>query len=96
MAQNLDIHQSASRLALSYQALLTAYTELSQLRVDWPKELDDYLYDEKYRGLTAGEFADVVIGALEVLKDPLHQLSRDSHSLSNDLFRVGRGDGFRV
>lgn len=96
MADHLDIHQTATHLGLTYQALLTAYSELAQTRLNWPKELDEYLYDEKYGELKAGEFADLVITALEELKDPLQQLAQDSHSLSSDLFRVGRGDGFRV
>ena len=96
MATQLDIHQAATHLALAHQALQTAYCELAQLQVNWPKELNEYLYDEEYGGVKAEELVDEIVRFLDKTSRPFHELTTDSRDLSHDLLRVGRGDGFRV
>ena len=96
MADQLDIHQTATSLALVHTALQTAYCELSQTQVNWPKELNEYLYDEEYGGVKAEELVDKIVRFLDEINRPYWELTTDSRDLSNDLLRVGRGDGFRV
>lgn len=96
MADHLQIHQTATRLALAHQALQTAYSELGQMQVDWPKELNEYLYDEQYGDLKAEELVDLIVRFLDEVNRPFSKLATDSRDLSHDLLRVGRGDGFRV
>ena len=96
MADQLDIHQTTTRLALTYQSVATAQRSLSGVRENWPSELNEYLHDEKYGGMNVDDFTDRVLTSLEEISGPLSQLSKDLYSLSNDLISVGRGDGFRV
>ena len=96
MADQLDIHQTATHLAVVYQALQTAYCELAQTQINWPKELNEYLYDEEYGGVKAEELVDKIVRFLDETSRPFHELTTDSRDLSHDLMRVGRGDRIRV
>ena len=96
MADQLDVHQTATHLALAHTALQTAYSELAQTQINWPKELNEYLYDEKYGGVKAEELVDEIVRFLDKTCRPFHELTTASRDLSHDLLRVGRGDGFRV
>lgn len=96
MANQLDVHQTATSIALAHQALQTAYCELAQMQVDWPKELNEYLYDEEYGGVKAEELVNRIVRFLDEINRPYWQLTTDCRDLSYDLLRVGRGDGFRV
>ena len=96
MPEKLSVHEAARSLSTGHGALQDAYCEISQLLNTWPKELNEYLYEETYNGVTAKTFLEQVVNALEVINQPYFQLTRDSLDLSSDLNRVGRGDGFRV
>ena len=96
MAHDLEIHQTVDSLVLAHKGLQTAYCELSQMQADWPKALNEYLYDEEYGGVKAEELIDKIVRFLDETTRPFHELTTDSRDLSNDLLRVGRGDGFRV
>ena len=96
MAKHLDVHQTTTRCAFTYQSLQSASRSLTELRNNWPEQLDEYLRDEKYEGMSADDFTDGVVELLDHISVPLKQLSDDLYSLSNDLIRVERGDGFRV
>jgi hypothetical protein len=96
MAEQLDVHEAAAHLGLVHQALQTAYCELAQTQALWPKELNEYLYDEQYGGVKAQELVDRIVSFLEEINGPYWKLTTDCRDLSNDLLRVGRGDGFRV
>lgn len=74
----------------------TAYCELAQLEGNWPKELNEYLYDETYGGLTATKLVSEVVIELEKYQLPLQQLALDTQNLESDLIRIGRGGSFEV
>ena len=90
------IPSTVRSLCASYRALQTAYCELAQLEGDWPKELNEYLYDEKYGGLSATKLVSEVVIDLEKYQLPLQQLALDAQSLESDLIRIGRGGSFEV
>lgn len=90
------IPHTVRSLCSSYRALQTAYCELAQLDNDWPKELNEYLYDEKYGGLSAIKLVEEVVIELEKYQRPLQQLALDVQNLESDLIRIGRGGSFEV
>jgi hypothetical protein len=96
MPDNLDIHQTTTRCAFALNQIQNASRSMRQLRENWPDRLDEYLRDEKYEEMTADDLTDGVVQVFDHISVPLKQLSDDLYSLSNDLIRVERGDGFRV
>ena len=96
MDKPLTVHQMAVSIGKTHHALQEAYCEIAQSLNDWPKELDEYLYDETYCGTTAKKFVEALVEFLEITNKDFFQLAIDSRDLSSDLLRVGRGDGFRV
>ena len=96
MAHDLEIHQTVDSLVLAHKGLQTAYCELSQMQADWPKALNEYLYDEEYGGVKAEELVNKIANFLSEINGPYWKLTTDCRDLSDDLLRVGRGDGFRV
>ena len=91
-----EVHQTSASLGRAYQALQTAYIELAQLEAGWPDSMNEYLYEETYRGHAARTFIRGLVLQLEPAQFPLQELANDVQSLSSDLIRVQRGDGFRV
>ena len=91
-----SIPSTVRSLCSSYRAIQTAYCELAQLEGDWPKELNEYLYDEKYGGLSATRLVSEVVIELEKYQLPLQQLALDAQNLESDLIRIGRGGSFEV
>ena len=90
------IPHTVRSLGSSYQAIQRAYCELAQLDDDWPKELNEYLYDEKYGGLSATKLVEELVIELEKYQKPLQQLALDVQNLESDLIRIGRGGSFEV
>ena len=96
MAHDLEVHQAVTSLMLAHKGLQTAYCELAQTQINWPKALSEYLYDEEYGGVKAEELVNKIVNFMEEVNGPYWKLTTDCRDLSEDLLRVGRGDGFRV
>ena len=92
----LDHNFYGSSLGRAYNQLQGAYIELAQISEGWPKELDEYLYDEKYGDLIAKDFLEILVNVLEEFQEPMQRLALDTQNLATDLNRVARGDSFVV
>ena len=85
MAHDLEIHQTVDSLVLAHKGLQTAYCELSQMQADWPKALNEYLYDEEYGGVKAEELVNKIANFLSEINGPYWKLTTDCRDLSDDL-----------
>lgn len=91
-----EIHHTAVSLGRAYSALQTAFIELAQLDENMPEELAEYLYDEKYDGVSYKALIHTCAALLAGMQSPMQELSLDVTNLSADLSRVGRGESFSV
>jgi hypothetical protein len=91
-----EIDQTAQSLGRAYHHLQSAYCELAQLDDNWPKGLNEYLYEEAYNKVDFATFVRVMVLDLEEMQAPLQSFTHDVQYLSAGLSRVGRGESFSV